>query len=73
MFERNLKHNFEIHLETKLSFLSGLLPPQFYSIYDVDNDCPLSLDCYKSFDKGLELSKKFNKPILLDFTVPLNQ
>ena len=54
--------------ETKLSFLSGLLPPQFYSIYEVDNDCPLSLDCYKSFDKGLELSKKFNKPILLDFT-----
>ena len=54
--------------QTKLSFLSGLLPPQFYSIYEVDNDCPLSLDCHKSFDKGLELSKKFNKPILLDFT-----
>jgi len=54
--------------DTKLSFLSGLLPPEFYSIYEVENDCPLSLDCYKSFDEGLELSKKYNKPILLDFT-----
>ena len=54
--------------DTKLSFLSGLLPPEFYSIYKVENDCPLSLDCYKSFDEGLELSKKYNKPILLDFT-----
>ncbi len=54
--------------ETNLSFLSGLLPPEFYSIYEIENNCPLSLDCYKSFEKGLEISKKYNKPILLDFT-----
>lgn len=54
--------------ETNLSFLSGLLPPEFYSIYEIENSCPLSFDCYKSFEKGLEISKKYNKPILLDFT-----
>ena len=54
--------------ETNLSFLSGLLPPEFYSIYEIENNCPLSFDCYKSFEKGLEISKKYNKPILLDFT-----
>ena len=52
----------------KLSVLSGLLPPEFYSIYDSENDCPLGLDCYKDFDKGLKISKELNKPMLIDFT-----
>ncbi|TVZ56083.1 thiol:disulfide interchange protein DsbD [Lutibacter sp. Hel_I_33_5] len=51
-----------------LSLLSGFPPPQFYSIYDQENDCPLGLDCYKDWDTGLAKAKETNKPILLDFT-----
>ncbi|WP_298767081.1 thioredoxin family protein [uncultured Polaribacter sp.] len=51
-----------------LSLLSGFAPPQFYSIYEQESDCPLGLDCYKDFDKGLQIAKATNKPILLDFT-----
>ncbi|MEN8702874.1 MAG: cytochrome c biogenesis protein CcdA [Polaribacter sp.] len=51
-----------------LSLLSGFPPPQFYSIYEKENDCPLGLDCYKDFDEGLAKAKAVNKPILLDFT-----
>ena len=51
-----------------LSLLSGFPPPQFYSIYEQENDCPLGLDCYKDFDEGLTKAKQVNKPILLDFT-----
>ena len=51
-----------------LSLLSGFPPPQFYSIYEQENDCPLGLDCYKDFNKGLAAAKEANKPILLDFT-----
>jgi len=53
---------------TNMSLLSGLLPPEFYSIYNDSNDCPLGLECIKDFDKGLDLAKLNNKPILLDFT-----
>ena len=51
-----------------LSLLSGFPPPQFYSIYQQETDCPLGLACYKDFDKGLAAAKELNKPILLDFT-----
>ncbi|WP_298782107.1 protein-disulfide reductase DsbD [uncultured Polaribacter sp.] len=51
-----------------LSLLSGFPPPQFYSVYETENNCPLGLDCYKDFDEGLAAAKKTNKPILLDFT-----
>tara|TARA_R110002126_G_scaffold291479_2_gene453060 strand:- start:29943 stop:31910 length:1968 start_codon:yes stop_codon:yes gene_type:complete len=51
-----------------LILLSGFPPPQFYSIYEQDSDCPLGLDCYKDFDEGLAKAKELNKPILLDFT-----
>jgi thiol:disulfide interchange protein DsbD len=51
-----------------LSLLSGFPPPIFYSIYEQESDCPLGLDCYKDFDKGLVAAKESNKPILLDFT-----
>ena len=53
---------------TNLSFLSGLLPPEFYSIHNDTNNCPLGLDCVKDFNDGLNKSKINNKPILLDFT-----
>ena len=51
-----------------LGLLSGFPPPQFYSIYDQESDCPLGLDCYKDFEEGLAKAKEVNKPILLDFT-----
>ena len=53
---------------TNLSLLSGLLPPEFYSVYQDDNECPLSLNCIKDFDEGKYESVENNKPILLDFT-----
>ena len=53
---------------TNLSLLSGLLPPEFYSLYQDDNECPLSLNCIKDFDEGKSESVENNKPILLDFT-----
>ncbi len=51
-----------------LRLLSGFPPPQFYSIYETDTDCPLGLNCFKDFDEGLQFATKNNKPILLDFT-----
>lgn len=53
---------------TDMKLLSGLLPPDFYSVYEKESDCPLGLDCYKDFETGLQEAKKQNKPILLDFT-----
>jgi thiol:disulfide interchange protein DsbD len=53
---------------TDLKLLSGLLPPDFYSITEKVNDCPLGLNCFKDFEEGLAFAKKENKPILLDFT-----
>jgi thiol:disulfide interchange protein DsbD len=51
-----------------LKLLAGFPPPTFYSIYEQDSDCPLSLDCYKDYDKGVAVAKAADKPILLDFT-----
>ena len=48
--------------------LSGILPPEFYSIYETTNDCPLGLNCFKDFDEGVAYAKSVNKPILVDFT-----
>jgi len=48
--------------------LSGFPPPLFYSLYETESTCPLNLDCYKDYEKGLAYAQKVNKPILLDFT-----
>ncbi|MBU2905763.1 thioredoxin family protein [Arenibacter algicola] len=53
---------------TDLKLLSGFPPPQFYSIFETESDCPLGIDCFKDFDKGLAHAKKVGKPVLLDFT-----
>lgn len=52
----------------QLNLLSGIAPPEFYSIYPKENECPLGLDCHKDFETGLAIAKQENKPILLDFT-----
>lgn len=51
-----------------LNLLSGFPPPQFYSIYEQESECPLGLNCYKDFETGMAVAKKENKPVLLDFT-----
>ncbi|MGB6153116.1 MAG: cytochrome c biogenesis protein CcdA, partial [Pricia sp.] len=51
-----------------VKLLSGFPPPDFYSIYENNADCPLGLDCFKDFDEGMAYAKEVNKPILLDFT-----
>lgn len=51
-----------------LKLLSGILPPDFYSVYEKESDCPLGLDCFKDFEEGLAYANQENKPILLDFT-----
>lgn len=54
--------------ENTLKLLSGFPPPAFYSIFEKENDCPLGLDCYKDFERGLAMARLQQKPILLDFT-----
>jgi thiol:disulfide interchange protein len=53
---------------TNLKLLSGFPPPEFYSIFQQQSDCPLGIDCFKDFETGLAYAKEKNKPILLDFT-----
>ena len=53
---------------TDLKLLSGLPPPDFYSVFEQESDCPLGIDCYKDFQEGVAHARAVNKPILLDFT-----
>jgi len=48
--------------------LSGILPPEFYSIEEKVNDCPLGLKCFKDFQDGKKYAIENEKIILLDFT-----
>ena len=48
--------------------ISGFPPPDFYSVFETNSDCPLGLDCIKDFEKGLAIAQETDKPILLDFT-----
>ncbi|SDE35454.1 thiol:disulfide interchange protein DsbD [Pricia antarctica] len=57
-----------IQKDATLKLLSGFPPPSFYSLYTQPSDCPLGLNCFKDFDKGLAIAKAEGKPILLDFT-----
>ena len=54
--------------KNQLRFLSGFPPPEFYSIFEQDLDCPLGLDCYNDFETGKQAALASGKPILLDFT-----
>lgn len=48
--------------------LSGILPPEFYSIEKKQSECPLGLKCFKNYDEGKEYAIDNNKIMLLDFT-----
>ena len=54
--------------KNQLRFLSGFPPPEFYSIFEQESDCPLGLDCYNDFEMGKQAALSSGKPILLDFT-----
>jgi thiol:disulfide interchange protein len=49
------------------NLLSGLAPPAGHS-YIFPNTCPLNINCFKDFEKGVAYAKQSGKPILLDFT-----
>jgi len=53
-----------------LQLLSGFPPPMHYSIYGKENilEKGLEADVINDFDKALQLAKKENKPLLIDFT-----
>ena len=57
-----------ISKENKLKLLSGLLPPEFYTLKTESNNCPLNLNCYKDYESGLKVAKQQKKPMLIDFT-----
>ena len=48
--------------------LSGILPPEFYSIEEKQSECPLGLNCFKNYDEGKVYAIDNKKIILLDFT-----
>ncbi|MBI1226180.1 MAG: thioredoxin fold domain-containing protein [Bacteroidetes bacterium] len=50
-----------------LSLLSGIVPPTCYSIWH-PCDCPQNVYCFDDFCEGLEVARKENKPIMIDFT-----
>ncbi|MCC6724166.1 MAG: thioredoxin family protein [Saprospiraceae bacterium] len=50
-----------------LSLLSGIVPPTCYSIWH-PCDCPQNVYCFDDFCEGLEIARKENKPIMIDFT-----
>ncbi len=54
--------------KVSLNYLSGFPPPKFYSVFKLESNCPLGLNCYKDFEQGKKEAIKQNKPILLDFT-----
>ena len=57
-----------IYDSKNVRLLSGILPPEFYSVVEKQNECPLGLNCFKNYDEGKEYAVENNKIILLDFT-----
>lgn len=51
-----------------LKLISGFPPPVFYSLYKQQSKCPLGIQCFKDFDKGMAYAKETGKPVMLDFT-----
>jgi len=54
--------------KSKLSILSGILPPMNISIYKNEKDGILGLKPEHDYFKAIEIAKMENKPILIDFT-----
>ena len=58
----------ELYDSKNVRLLSGILPPEFYSIEEKQSECPLGLNCFKNYDEGKDYAIENNKIILLDFT-----
>lgn len=52
----------------RLATLSGILPPMNVSLYKSEKDGILGLKPEHDYFKAIELAKKENKPVLIDFT-----
>ena len=61
------RYNEETRTFTSLTLLSGLAPPVGYS-WIHPNDCPNNISCFKDLNEGLAYARKFNLPVMLDFT-----
>jgi thiol:disulfide interchange protein DsbD len=57
-----------LYNNSNVRLLSGILPPEFYTIQSSENQCPLGLNCYKSFQEGRTYALENQKLVLLDFT-----
>lgn len=51
-----------------LSLISGFPPPLCYSIYEKPVNCETGIEPLRDYEQALELAKKENKPLLIDFT-----
>jgi thiol:disulfide interchange protein DsbD len=51
-----------------LKLISGFPPPLYYSIYQKKSDCILNLNCTRDYELGLQVARRENKPLLIDFT-----
>lgn len=51
-----------------LKLISGFPPPLYYSVYARPSECVLGLYCTHDYEEGLAISKRENKPMLIDFT-----
>lgn len=51
-----------------LTLISGFPPPLCYSVYKHPVNCETSLEPLRDYERALELARKENKPLLIDFT-----
>jgi thiol:disulfide interchange protein DsbD len=51
-----------------LTLISGFPPPLCYSVYKHPVNCETSLEPLRDYEQALELARKENKPLLIDFT-----
>ena len=52
---------------SKLTLLSGLIPPTFYSVFQ-QGECPQGITCFHDLNEGLAYAREHDKPVMLDFT-----
>lgn len=48
--------------------LAGFPPPETYSWYEHDSDCPLGLDCAHDLEEAISMAKEKGQPVFIDFT-----